>query len=43
MKTILTATLIGLASTLLFTSCEKVAGPGGTSAIRGNVVGLKNN
>jgi len=43
MKSIIAATLIGLTSTLLFTSCEKVAGPGGTSAIRGNVVGLKNN
>jgi hypothetical protein len=43
MKSIITASIIGLTSTLLFTSCEKVAGPGGTSAIRGNVVGLQNN
>jgi hypothetical protein len=43
MKSLITASIIGLTSTLLFTNCEKVAGPGGTSAIRGNVVGLKNN
>lgn len=43
MKSLITASIIGLTSTLLFTSCEKVAGPGGTSAIRGNVVGLQNN
>jgi hypothetical protein len=42
MKSIITATLIGLSSALLFSSCKKVAGPGGTSAVRGNVVGLKN-
>jgi hypothetical protein len=43
MKSLITASIIGLTSTLLITSCEKVAGPGGTSAIRGNVVGLQNN
>jgi hypothetical protein len=43
MKSLITASIIGLSSVLILTSCEKVAGPGGTSAIRGNVVGLKNN
>lgn len=43
MKSLITASIIGLSSVLIFSSCEKVAGPGGTSAIRGNVVGLKNN
>ena len=43
MKSLITASIIGLSSALIFSSCEKVAGPGGTSAIRGNVVGLKNN
>ena len=43
MKSLITATIIGLSSAIIFSSCEKVAGPGGTSAIRGNVVGLKNN
>jgi hypothetical protein len=43
MKSLITASILGLTSVLIFSSCEKVAGPGGTSVIRGNVVGLKNN
>lgn len=42
MKAYLKISLISLILITAFSSCKKVAGPGGTSAIRGSVVGVNN-
>lgn len=41
MKHLLSSSVFGLVLLLTISSCKKVEGPGGTSAIRGNVTGTK--
>ena len=42
MKSTLKLTIIAISLLAVFTNCKKVEGPGGTSAIRGAVVGVNN-